>query len=65
MRTLPARLALAAALAAAPAAAQAPPQQPPPVKPFTIEVEVDVVSVTAVVFDKSGNFVRGLGPKDV
>jgi VWFA-related protein len=65
MRTLPARLALAAALAAAPAAAQAPAGQPPPVKPFTIEVEVDVVSVTAVVFDKSGNFVRGLGPKDV
>jgi VWFA-related protein len=67
MRTLPARLALglAAALAAAPAAAQAPPQAPPPVKPFTIEVEVDVVSVTAVVFDKSGGFVRGLGTKDV
>jgi len=28
-------------------------------------VEVDVVSVTAVVFDKQGKFVRGLGPKDV
>jgi VWFA-related protein len=28
-------------------------------------VDVDVVSVTAVVFDKSGKFVRGLGPKDV
>ena len=34
-------------------------------KPFTLEVGVDVVSVTAVVFDKSGKFVRGLGPKDV
>jgi VWFA-related protein len=56
---------LALALAAAPAAAQAPPAPQPPVKPFTLEVEVDVVSVTAVVFDKSGKFVRGLGPKDV
>ena len=63
MRSLPAFLALA--LAAAPAAAQAPAGQPPPAKPFTLEVEVDVVSVTAVVFDKSGKFVRGLGPKDV
>jgi VWFA-related protein len=56
---------LALSLAAAPAAAQAPAGPPPPVKPFTLEVEVDVVSVTAVVFDKSGKFVRGLGPKDV
>jgi Ca-activated chloride channel homolog len=49
-------------------AAQAPPAQDPQapqVKPFTLEVGVDVVSVTAVVFDKSGKFVRGLGPKDV
>ena len=30
-----------------------------------VEVEVEVVSVTAVVFDKSGHFVRGLGTKDV
>ncbi len=59
------RLALLALVAAATAAAQAPPAQQPPVKPFTLEVEVDVVSVTAVVFDKSGKFVRGLGPKDV
>ncbi len=33
--------------------------------PLTLEVEVDVVSVTAVVFDKSGRLVRGLGPQDV
>jgi Ca-activated chloride channel homolog len=56
---------LALALGAAPAAAQEPPAQAPPVKPFTLEVQVEVVSVTAVVFDKSGKFVRGLGPKDV
>ena len=63
MLLLPALLALAAG--ASPAGTQAPAGQQPPVKPFTLEVEVDVVSVTAVVFDKSGNFVRGLGPKDV
>jgi VWFA-related protein len=62
MRTL-AGVALAAlAIAAAPAAAQPPPSAP---KPFTLEVDVNVVSVTAVVFDKSGHFIRGLGPKDV
>jgi Ca-activated chloride channel family protein len=63
MRSAPALLALA--LAAVPAVAQAPADQQPPAKPFTLEVEVDVVSVTAVVFDKSGKFVRGLGPGDV
>jgi Ca-activated chloride channel family protein len=36
-----------------------------PVKPFTLEVEVDVVSVTAVVFDKKGNFIRNLGTEDI
>jgi VWFA-related protein len=56
---------LALALTAVPADAQPPAAQPAPVKPFTLEVEVDVVSVTAVVFDKSGRFVRGLGPQDV
>jgi Ca-activated chloride channel homolog len=41
-------------------------QTPPPaVKPFTLGVEVDVVSVTAVVLDKKGHFVPGLGPDDV
>jgi Ca-activated chloride channel family protein len=49
---------------AAPAAPAQAPAQPPP-KPFTIDVAVEVVSVTAVVFDKSGHFVRGLGAKDV
>jgi VWFA-related protein len=38
---------------------------PPAIKPFTLEVTVDVVSVTAVVFDKAGHPVRGLGTKDV
>jgi VWFA-related protein len=42
--------------------AQTPAPTPPP---LTLEVGVDVVSVTAVVFDKGGHFVRGLGPKDV
>ena len=48
-------------------AAQAPQPTPAPVtiKPFTLEVSVDVVSVTASVFDKAGRPVRGLGPKDV
>jgi VWFA-related protein len=54
--------ALAALTLATPGAAQAPAEPP---KPFTLEVSVDVVSVTAVVFDKSGKPVRGLGPKDV
>jgi len=56
---------LALSVVAASAGAQAPPAQAPPPKPFTLEVEVDVVSVTAVVFDKSGKPVRGLGTKDV
>jgi len=48
---------------AAPQAAAPPPPAPP--KPVTREVGVDVVSVTAVVFDKAGKIVHGLGPKDV
>ncbi|HEY7924386.1 MAG TPA: VWA domain-containing protein [Vicinamibacteria bacterium] len=43
----------------------APTPTPPVIKPFTLEVTVDVVSVTAVVFDKAGHPVRGLGTKDV
>jgi Ca-activated chloride channel family protein len=54
---------LGAAALLAPGHAQEPPAQTP--KPFTLEVEVDVVSVTAVVFDKAGKPVRGLGVKDV
>jgi len=52
--------------------AQAPPPSPSPspapspsIRPFTLEVDVDVVSVTAVVHDKAGRFVRGLGPGDI
>jgi Ca-activated chloride channel family protein len=37
----------------------------PGIKPFTLGVEVDVVSVTAVVFDKRGNFIRDLGADDI
>ena len=46
----------------APVTAQDPPA---PIKPFTLEVEVDVVSVTAVVFDKKGRFIRDIGTDDV
>jgi len=54
--------------------AQAPPPSPAaaspapaasPRAPFRLEVDVDVVSVTAVVSDKAGHFVSGLGPKDI
>lgn len=38
------------------------PQDPPPP---TIEADVQVVSVTAVVFDKGGHFIRGLTPADI
>jgi VWFA-related protein len=34
-------------------------------QPFSFEGGVDVVSVTAVVHDKAGHFVRGLGPADI
>jgi Ca-activated chloride channel family protein len=56
---------LGAAALLLPAEAQEPkpPAQAP--KPFTLEVDIDVVSVTAVVFDKAGKPVRGLGTKDV
>jgi Ca-activated chloride channel family protein len=59
----PALLALALGTSA-PAPAQAPrPTATPP--PLVFEADVYVVSVTAVVFDKSGRFVEGLTPKDV
>jgi Ca-activated chloride channel family protein len=47
-------------LLAAPAWAQT--QTPPPI---TFGVDVNVVSLTAVIYDKGGHFVRGLGPQDV
>ncbi len=47
------------------AAPQAPATQQPPQQPYTVETEVNVVSVTAVVFDKSGHVVHGLGKDDV
>jgi VWFA-related protein len=50
------------ALGGAVAQAQTPSPSPPP---FTLEVGVDVVSVTAVVYDKGGHVIHGLGPKDV
>lgn len=59
---LPALLALGAMTLGLRASAQT---QAPTPAPFTLEVGVDVVSVTAVVFDKGGHFVNGLGPKDV
>ena len=60
-RFVPALAALTGLALSAPAAAQEPAQ----IKPFTLEVEVDVVSVTAVVFDKKGMFIRDLDTKDV
>ena len=57
-------LAAAALLCAGGARAQAPQPAPTP-RPFTLEVETSLVSVTAVVQDKSGAFIRGLGPADV
>jgi Ca-activated chloride channel family protein len=55
----PATPAQDAAQPAPPAGGQA--QRPP----LRLEVGVDVVSVTAVVFDKGGKILHGLGPKDV
>jgi Ca-activated chloride channel family protein len=50
-------LALCLALAS-PLSAQTPP-------PVVVEVDVDVVSITAVVYDKAGRFVTGLGVEDI
>lgn len=62
--------ALVAALlaTAARASAQAPVSSPSPSParaPFTFEAEVQVVSVSAVVHDRQGRFLRGLSPQDV
>lgn len=66
------RLALlaAAALALASArplflAAQTPSPSPAVPRLFTFESAVDMVSLTAVVHDKGGKFIRGLGPSDI
>jgi Ca-activated chloride channel family protein len=50
------------ALFATAAAAQAPAPTP---TPLTLGIEVDVVSLTAVIHDRAGRFVKGLGPADV
>lgn len=60
--------ALLAALAPAPLLAQTPEPSPSPdatPPPLRLEVGVDLVSVTAVVQDKSGRFISGLGTGDV
>lgn len=44
--------------------AQEPTPRPTP-PTLVLEVDVDVVSVTAVVHDKAGRFVSGLGPADI
>ena len=65
-RLFPGSLAAAAALLCAGGVrAQAPAAPPPTPRPFTLEVETSLVSVTAVVQDKNGAFIRGLGPADV
>jgi VWFA-related protein len=64
-RLLPCLLAAAAALSTTAGSLRAQNPQTPPNQPFTLEVEVYAVSVTAVVFDKAGHFIRGLGPSDV
>jgi VWFA-related protein len=52
-------------LAVATATAVAAQRPAPTSRPFTLEVEVDVVSVTAVVYDRAGRFIRGLGTADM
>ena len=61
------RAALAALLLALVCAAPGPArsQAPPPPGPFTFESAVDVVSLTAVVHDKAGRFIHGLGKSDI
>ncbi len=47
-------------------AAQTPAPSPtPPRAPLVIGIDVDVVSLPVVVYDKAGRFVEGLGPKDI
>lgn len=65
MKTPTAVILGAVALAGPLYAQEPPPGTRPTPPPFVLEVEVEVVSVTAVVHDKSGHFVKGLGPKDI
>ena len=52
----------AVAVLFAPASWAQAPASPPPI---TVEADIQMVAVTAVVFDKGGHFVRGLTPKDI
>jgi Ca-activated chloride channel homolog len=66
----PALLAGLCLAAAVTASAQSPSPSPsaspsPSPPPFTVESDIAVVSVTAVVHDKAGRFVPGLGPRDI
>ena len=60
-----ARLGAAVAMLMGAPAGPAMSQAPPPPRPFTFESTVEMVSVTAVVHDKGGRFIRGLGPADI
>jgi VWFA-related protein len=53
---------VAAAQSPAPTPTPAPSPTPPPLR---LEVGVEVVSITAVVHDRAGHFVSGLGPADI
>jgi Ca-activated chloride channel homolog len=59
----PLAAAAVALVCAAPPATLA--QAPEPPRPFTFESAVEVVSLTAVVHDKGGRPVHGLGPADI
>jgi Ca-activated chloride channel homolog len=61
----PARTRVVAVLTAASLCAPALLAQTPSPSPFRLEVQASVVSITAVAYDKAGNFVHGLGPADV
>jgi Ca-activated chloride channel homolog len=54
-----------ATVAAAQGTSAPQPGASPTPRPFTVEVDVQVVSVTAVIHDKAGKFVPGLTVKDV
>jgi len=62
-RRAPLGVALLALVCAGPGPAL--PQTPPSPRPFTFEAGIEVVSLTAVVHDKGGRFIHGLGPSDI